>query len=134
MSPGSKVKVIPVTFKQLLLSDGTTTPRYIELDIKEPTGWGPHLEQIQAHTKTESRTGTHRWNLVFWYSMDGKDWEGPYDLFAAVSSNNNTIQTAYTTRTTLGMKLKFALAVWQGTAGSPDSAVVSAALAFQFLT
>ena len=28
----------------------------------------------------------------------------------------------------------FALAVWQGSAGSPDSAVVSAALAFQFLT
>ena len=43
---GQKVRVVPFVFKMMLQGDGTTTPRYIELDTPEPGGWGPQLEQI----------------------------------------------------------------------------------------
>ena len=116
------------------MSDATTTARTIKLDIKEPTAWGPHLEQIEMLMRTESRTGSSRWKLVFWQSIDGKDWAGPYDFLTADLGYSRTIQAATATRTAFGLEMRFALVEESASVGSPDSAVVSAALAFQFLT
>ena len=116
------------------MSDATTTARTIKLDIKEPTAWGPHLEQIEMLMRTESRTGSSPWKLVFWQSRDGKDWAGPYDFLTADLGYSRTIQAATATRTAFGLEMRFALVEESASVGSPDSAVVSAALAFQFLT
>lgn len=133
-STGSKVRVVPFVYKALLQSDGSQTYRHIELELPEIEEWGPHLEAIIVHTETESRTANHDWKMVLWFSIDGKNWNGPHDIFNAVTTAGQVIQPAFTSGDKLGLKIKLALAVRSSTGTALDSAIVSAAGAFKFLS
>lgn len=138
-SPTGKVAVVPMCFKQQLVTDGQfTTWSYVEFQIDEIEDWGPFLMGITAHTRSESMTQYVRWKVVFWTSVDGRNWSSPIDMFTEVTvSANNTdaVKTEYTTAQSFGLKMKFGLAVLNTASNtSIERAVVTVALAFKFLT
>ena len=127
-----KVKVFPICFKKQVQTDGSTTPSYIDLKLDAALLFGPYLESIQVHTATENRTSNFQWNLVFWWSLDGRQWEGPVDLFTAITANGAVIQPAYTTTTQLGLQMRYGLAVANTSGTAIERAVVCSALVFTF--
>lgn len=133
---GRKVVVVRIAENLRISSPGGgTTWTYIPVDV--PAGvaeWGPNLEQITAHCKTQARTTSNDWKVVFYWSHDGASWSGPLDLFAAISADGDTIQTPYATASNFGLKMRYAIAVRANAGTSSESATVSCALAFTFLT
>ena len=127
-----KVRVLPFIAKMQLQTDGTTTPSYIDIELPEALEFGPWLESIQVQTSTENRTAQFTWRVVFWWSIDGRRWNGPVDLFSAVSANQDVIQTAYSTSTSFGLYMRYGLAVANASGTNIERAVCSATLVFTF--
>ena len=131
--PGqAKVRVLPFIAKMQLQSDGTTTPSYIDVPLAEALEWGPFLDSVQVQTSTENRTAQFTWRVVFWWSIDGRRWNGPVDLFSAVSANQDEIQTAYSTTTNFGIQMRYGIAVANASGTNIERAVCSAVLVFTF--
>ena len=124
---GQKVLVVPAFYKMQLQTDGTTTATYIDLDLPSVTDLGPYLESVTAHTMTENKTANFTWRMVFYWSMDGRQWNPatPIDLFSGIAANGSVIQTAYTTTTNFGVKLRFAIAVVNASGAAIERAVCS---------
>ena len=140
-SPTGKVVVVPLCYKQQLVSDGQDTNwSYIEIPVEEAEEWGPFLMGIVAHTRSESMTAYVRWKVVFWTSTDGRNWSTtPLDLFTEVgvaANNTDAVKSEYTSTGNFGLKMKFGLAVLNTTGHntSIERAVVTVALAFKFLS
>ena len=131
-APGQKVVILPIFFKKQLQTDGNTSPSYMDLELDRAEEWGPYLTSIQAHTSTENRTANFTWRVVFWWSFDGRRWNGPTDLFSSVSANADTVQTEYTTNTTFGLKMKYGIAVANASGTALERAVCSGVLVFTF--
>ena len=132
MISGQKVRILPLFFKRQLQTDGTTTPAYMDLELDEALEWGPYLESIQVHTSTENRTSNFTWRVVFWWSVDQRRWNGPTDLFSAVSANQDVIQTAYTTTTNFGIYMRYGIATSNASGTAVERAVCSGTLVFTF--
>lgn len=133
--PSQKVVLLPLFFKKQLQTDGTTTFSYIDVDLPQALEWGPYLESIQAHTTTENRTTNFSWKVGFFWSMDGRRWNPtstPVDLFSALATNTDTVQTAYTTNTTFGLKMRYVIAVANTGGTNVERAVCGCVLAFTF--
>lgn len=93
---------------------------------------GTNFESIQVHTATESRTSNFTWRVVFWWSVDGRRWNGPVDLFSAVSANSDVIQTAYSTTTTFGLQMRYGIGLANASGTAIERAVCTASLVFTF--
>jgi len=132
--PTTKVKVVPLAYKFMLQSDSTTSWRYFELELSQIQSWGPHLSEITVHSLTQTRTPQQEWKVVLWFSLDGKQWDGPHDIFTAVVANGDVVHTPFADKTKFGMNIKLGLAVHNSVGTNSESAVVSAAGAFSFLT
>ena len=129
-----KVRVVPAAYKFQLATDGATQGvRYVDLELPQVVEWGPYLEQITATTQTESRSPQFKWKVVFWWSVDGREWSSTsLDLFSYVSADGSVIQPAYPTTTQFGPKMRFALAAENVSGTNVESATVTLLLAFQF--
>jgi len=131
MSP--KVVLVQIAEGVRLTSNGTTTWINCDLDLPELAHLGPWLESITVITNTVGATTNHSWKVVFYWGVDGRNWNGSYDLFAAiVAGTGSAIQAAYTTTTNFGPILKFALAVRNNTGAALESATVDAWLQLTF--
>ena len=131
-TPGQKVRILPLFYKKQLQTDGTTTPAYMDLELEEALEFGPYLDSIQVHTSTENRTANFTWRVVFWWSIDQRRWNGPTDLFSAVSANQDVIQTAYSTTTNFGIYMRYGIATANATGTAIERAVCSSTLVFTF--
>lgn len=131
---GAKVFVAPAFYKMQLQTDGTTTVTYIDLDLPDIIELGPYLESITAHTSTENKTTNFTWRISFYWSVDGRRWNPttPIDLFSGIAANGDVIQTAYSTTTNFGLKMRFCIAVANASGTAVERAVCSCALAFTF--
>ena len=130
-----KVVLIPLFYKKQLQTDGTTTFTYIDVDVPQAAEYGPYLESIVAYTTTESKTANFSWKIGFFWSLDGRRWNPastPIDLFSAITSNADTIQTAYSTTTNFGLKMRFVVATANTSGTAIERAVCGAVLAFIF--
>lgn len=126
-------RVVPFLADQPVSTDATTNFRYIPIDLPEVAEWGPYLMEIVAAIETRNVTANFEWKIVHYWSMDGSEWEGPTDLFGALSSGpGRAIQTAYNTRTKFGPLMRFALAVRNTTGSAVESAEVSCTCYFDF--
>ena len=133
--PTQKVVVLPLFYKKQLQTDGTTTFSYIDIELPQAYEWGPYLESITAHCTTENRTTNFSWKISFFWSTDGRRWNPtstPLDLFSAVSSNTDTIQTPYTTTSTFGLKMRYVISVANTSGTAIERAVCGCARAFTF--
>lgn len=137
-SPTGKVIVVPLVHKYLVATDGQSQVwNYIDVPLPEVEDFGPFIMGITAHTRSENMTANVSWKVVFWWSVDGKSWSSPVDLFSAITysaSPVDSIKTEYTTVNTFGLTMKFGLAVQNTTGTASERAVVTCALAFKFLT
>lgn len=130
--PTSKVAVLPLFYKKQVQTDATTNWTYIDIEAPEAMDLGPYLESITAYNLLENPTAIE-YKLVFYWSIDERDWEGPYDIHSAITSANNYVHPAYTTTTNFGLKMRYAIAVRNSSATTKvERAVVTAALAFMF--
>lgn len=130
-----KVVLIPLFYKKQLQTDGTTTFAYIDVDVPQAAEYGPYLESIVAYTTTESKTANFSWKIRFFWSLDGRRWNPastPIDLFSAITSNADTIQTAYSTTTNFGLKMRLVVATANTSGTAIERAVCGAVLAFIF--
>ncbi len=130
--PQQKVVVVNSFYKKQLQTDGTTVFSYMDLEIPQAMEWGPYLESVQVHTNTENKTTNFTWKLVLYWSIDGRQWNVPVDLFSAISNNGGVIQIAYTTNTQFGLYMRYAIGVANGSGTAIERAVCTAALAFTF--
>lgn len=128
-----KIRLHVFVYKYLLFVKGTTWS-YIDLELPDLEGLGPFIESITPHTLTEGRTTNMEWKIVFYWSIDGRTWSGPVDLFSAVTTDGNAIQTDYTTKTALGIKMRYALAGRSSSADTEEKATITALGAFSYQT
>ena len=131
-SPSSIVRVVQLMYKKQLISDGTTTYSYMDVDTDEFEDWGPYLTSIQIHTSTENRTANHKWVVALYWSADGRQWAGPVALHTEATTASDVIQTAYTTNTQLGLHLRLAIGVANTSGSAIERAVASAWAVFTF--
>jgi hypothetical protein len=140
LAPGSDrtldgVRVVPFVYKHRLSTDGTTSWLYQDLSLPQVRRWGPHLTEIVAHTMTQALMTHFQWKVVFYWSVDGLTWQGPVDLFSPeITANGMLIHTPYSTDSTLGLHMRFALAARNapGQGGAVLNATVTCACAFDF--
>jgi hypothetical protein len=134
MMPARKVLLVQLARDVQLNSDGTISPIYIDLDPDtDIERMGPYVQQIVPHVITRGATTNHKWNVVFRYSGEGRSWSNPIDLFTPiVAGSGYAIQAAYTTTTNFGLRMKYALRVENSSAGTIQSANVSAWVALHF--
>ena len=138
-SPTGKVITVPLCHKLVLTTDGQNGVwNYVDVTLPEVEDWGPFLMGITAHTRCENMTTNVKWKVVFWWSVDGRNWSAtPVDLFTEVaysSSPVDAIKTEYNTVNTFGLKMKWGLAVQNASGTAFERTVVTVALAFKFLT
>jgi hypothetical protein len=124
-----KVMVVPLVSGYELMSDSTTSWKYIDLDVPQLERMGPMLEELSVHSDTRNRTTNQVWKVVFYKSFDGRQWDGPYDLFTAVMANGYTVHAPYVTASNFGLRMKFALAVSNSSGTNLEQATVGAAIA-----
>ena len=134
MMPNSNILVVELVAKYQLVSDGTTSWIYIDVDLSDAETYGPYLKSITGHTDTRNRSVNHEWKVVAYASYDGRIWEGPNDIFAAINANGYVTHTPFTNVDKLGIKTKYALAVRNSAGTNSERATVSASLAFEFST
>lgn len=129
------VRIIPLFYKQLLVTDGSNaTWTHLDLDLPEIAKWGPHLASVQIHTCTENRSTYHKWKIVMYNSFDGRQWNGPFDLFTAITSSatRDVIQSEYTTTSTFGLHTRLAAACVNDSGTAIERALCSAVGVFTF--
>jgi hypothetical protein len=132
---GVRVMVIPFADNEQFTTSGGTSFEYFELSSLEPLRYfGPWISSITAHTRVNSIAANTEWKIVFFWSVDGKNWTGPTDLFAAQSTSGNVIQTPYTTRTTFGLQMRYAVGLRVTTGTASASLNVTGSLAIEFVT
>ena len=128
-------KVMVITFcdsKPVSSPGGGTSWSYYDLELPELLELGPYLEEIQAFTVTKGATTNVETKVVFYSSISGREWLGPTDLFSAINSDGQAIQTAYTATENLGIFTRFALAVRASTGTAVEAAVMTVKAAFVF--
>lgn len=64
---------------------------------------------------------------------DGKTWDGPNDVFAAVGASGQSIETAWAP-TAFGLQMRFALAIRASAGTDSESATVSGYLVAKFVS
>lgn len=128
----NKVRVLPVFYKKQLQTDGSTSWSYMDVDLPDAEGLGPYVESIIAYTSSESFTTSFQWKLVCYWSLDGRNWSTPTDVFSAITGSSTTIQTAFSTASALGPIMRYAIAVSNETGTAIERGVCSLALAFVF--
>ena len=126
------IQVVQLYYKRQLLTDGSTTPSYIDIENPAISSFGPYLAGITLMTGTENRTAQHNYKIVFYWGLDGRQWNGPVDLCTMISAAGDTIQMEYTDQTKLGLHLRFAIAQANGSGTSIERAVSSAWLVLRF--
>lgn len=125
-SASTIIEVLELYYKQQVMTDGTTTPSYIDIPSEEIAGLGPYLAGITLMTCTESRTAQHGYKVVFYWTLDGRQWNGPVDLCASITSSGDVIHTEFTDATKLGIKLRLAISVVNSSGTNVERAVSSA--------
>ena len=134
--PQQKVILLPLFYKKQLQTDGTTTFSYMDVELPQAAEYGPYLDSIVAYTTTENKTNNFSWKISFYWSNDGRRWNPinniPVDLFSAITANADTIQPAYSTSTTFGLKMRFVVSVANTGGTAVERAVCGAVLAFIF--
>jgi hypothetical protein len=126
------VRVVPLFYKYQLSSDGSTTWRYIDLEVPQASDWGPHLTEMIAHTMSENHTTGLEWKVVYYWSVDNLTWSTPVDLTGTITAAGSLIHSAITAKNTFGLKMRFALAVKNTSPGNVLTATVTCANAFDF--
>jgi hypothetical protein len=130
-----KVMLVQIADNVRLTSNGTMTWVNIDLDLPHLLGLGPYTEGIVPITNTVGATTNHSWKVVTWWSVDGRTWNGPTDVFAAITAGSGSaIQTTFSTATVLGPMMKYGLAVRNNAGTAIETAVVDAWLQFIFRT
>lgn len=132
----AKVMLVQIADKVRLTSNGTTTWIFLDLELEELLSLGPWFESIIVVTGTHGSTANHAWKVVSYWSIDGRNWNGPTDLFLSpngiVAGSGSTIQAPYTTTSTFGPQMKYALGVRNNTGAAIETAVVDAWLQLTF--
>lgn len=130
------VQVVPFFYKLQINTDGTVNWQYIDLELSTVRTWGPHLTELVAHTMTENHLANLEWKVVFYWSVDNLHWEGPEDITGVITSTSSRseIHTAYNDKSTLGLNMRYAIAVRNaaGQGGPILNATVTCACAFDF--
>ncbi len=92
---------------------------FIDIPMGDLEDLGPYLAVMAGHTVSSSKSTNAQWKVVFWWSVDGKVWNPgtPADLFAAITTEGQAIQTAFADPTKFGIHLRFAYGIRAG-AGS----------------
>ena len=91
-----------------------------------------YFSSIQIHTSTENRTSNHKWVTALHWSTEGRQWAGPVALHSDISTTGDVIQTAYTTSTQLGQKIRLAVGVGNTSGAAIETGVASAWAVFTF--
>ena len=118
--------------KLLLVTDGTTNARSQDVAIPGIEDLGAYINSVTVHAQTDDPTTDFRWQVVFWWSYDGRTWSTPVTVGSAMGSSAvPTIQTPYTTATTFGLKMRWGVACWNANAGSMQRGIVSFSMVFE---
>lgn len=130
--PSSKVALVCIAKGVRLTSNSTTTWTNVDLELDEIAHWGPWIESITGIVNTIGATTNHSYKVVQYWSVDGRNWNGPFDLFTAITAGSGSaIQTAYT-GATFGPIMKYALAVRNNTGTAAETATVDVWLQITF--
>ncbi len=114
MPASRKTYVFELPLMFLASKGGGTTWTYIDIPVPGLEALGAYLASMTAHANTTGRTAYAEWKVVFWWSVDGKTWNppsAPVDLFAAIATDGQAIQTPFTDASKLGIHLRFAYAI-----------------------
>ena len=131
------VKLVPLLFRQPVQSSGSNSEwRYYEIDISKHgvDRLGPFTKELVVHSNTEEVTSFVEWKVVLWWSTDGLVWSSPVDLITAVSANGQSIHAPFTDGAKLGIHLRMGIACKNSSGTAIESAVVTAAVAFNLYT
>ena len=129
-----KARVVPLVYRQQLITDTTNNWFYKDIDAPDIAFWGPYLFSIIAHTNLVGATTHFEWKVVFYWSSDGKVWSSAADLFTFTSASGDVIQSACTATASFGLHMRYALAWRSNVAAAVESGTVSVAAVFNFLT
>lgn len=136
MAPNSneKCQVMMLCYKKLIQTKSDGSEAIYELDTPEIEGIGPHLEGMTPHTLLESSDASFQWKVVYWWSLDGRTWVGPANMFADSTTGVPTIHAEVTDPTTFGLHMKWGLACSAVSGSSRLSGSVTVALVLKKCT
>ena len=128
-NPMAKTLVIPLFEDLFLRSDGTTSYRYVEVEVPDLETLGPQIESMYLCTVTKNHTSTdHAWNVALSGSNSGRTWSTPTEILTTdITAEGEAVHAAYTDAQVFGwLRLKVLAATRNASAGSAESGLVSA--------
>ena len=126
------IEVVQLFYKKQLLTDGSTSLSYMDIEKDEIASYGPYLAGITLMTSTENRTTNHNYKVVYYWSLDGRQWSSPVDLCSVIGGSGDLIHPEVTDQTKLGLHLRFAIGQANSSGTNPERAVSSAWLVLRF--
>jgi hypothetical protein len=130
------IHTVTVLTKVLLVTDGTATPRMQDVDVGIAEDWGPYIASITAYALTEEHSTNFRWRVVFYAGYDGRQYNSAVQIgsdMGAAASPNFQVHSAYSTVSSFGLKMRFAVGCYtNGGGGGIDRGIVSLTLVIQF--
>jgi hypothetical protein len=127
------VHVVRIADAVRLQTSSSMTWAYLEVESSELDMLGPSIDNLVVHTNTIGATASHAWKVVTWWSVDGRTWNGPTDLFTAiVAGSGAAIQAAFATTSAFGLRMRYGLAFRNNAGTAAETAVVDAWLQITF--
>ena len=130
------VHTVTVLTKMLLVTDGTATPRYQDVDVGVLEDLGPYIDSITAYALTEEHSANFRWRVSFYPGYDGRQYNSVVQVgtdMGAAASPNFQVHSAYSTVTSFGLKMRFVVGCYtNGGGGGIDRGIVSLTLVVKY--
>ena len=134
VGPDRQSIVWPIAEGLQLSSDGTTGARSLDVTAFPYSGLAAYVQSVQACTATESKSANARWKVQASGSTTGRTYNTAVDLFAYLSANGETTETAYTSVSNLGLTTRYALVCSNVSGTAVESVVVWCYLVFRLRT
>ena len=128
----SIIEVVQLFYTRHLLTVGSSSLSYIDIDNDTVRSFGPYLAGMTLMISTENRTTNHNYKIVYYWSLDGRQWSNPVDLCSVISASGDVIQVEVTDQTKFGLHIRFAIAQANASGTNIERAVSSAWLVLRF--
>jgi len=127
-----KIALLTLIDNKRLETDGTATPKPIDVDLGPIAKAGPMIEQMRVHFEGKDLSANFRVKYSMAWSLSKKTWSTDFDVLSEQSADGQVIGSYYTTATNFGLLLRGYLKVYNSTGAAIESGRVTAVLEVQF--
>jgi len=127
-----KVIVIQLTEQELMRTDGSNTTWLLNIiEARRFARLGPNIAKLRVELEVESATANFSIRFTTAWSVSGRQWAAPSEIFASVTGNQQLIGAWFSDDSKFGIHMRVAAEVKNAAGTAIESARVTAYLVIE---